>query len=458
MPEQDRKEAAHVPMIHMSVPAAHRHFVVIGTTAAAGEAQSALERAGARVERLETPEALGERSPVLAFVDTGASESDQAFVEALNARGIPAHRLADIDGGVRIDAGYRSRDLSASLTATGGPPVEADLWRRFVAALPPNYARLQSWVVRHTPRVNREIPDPAKRDVFWRELLQGWVAEAVMGGQETVGDAELDRMLASPDRTASGSVYLVGAGPGDPDLLTLRAVRILQMADVVLYDRLVAPGVLDIAPSHARRVYVGKRRSHHAVPQETINEMLVRFASEGRRVVRLKGGDPFIFGRGGEEIDQLMARGIRFEVIPGITAASGCAAYAGIPLTHRDYAQSCVFTTGHRRADGSLQIDFDGLVRPAQTIVFYMGLSGVKALADGLMAHGMPRETPAALIQQGTTLNQRVVSGPLERLGVLAEASRLRAPTLVIVGEVVRLREQLAWFEPRGGDAPFWTE
>jgi uroporphyrin-III C-methyltransferase/precorrin-2 dehydrogenase/sirohydrochlorin ferrochelatase len=249
---------------------------------------------------------------------------------------------------------------------------------------------------------------------------------------------------------ATGKVFLVGAGPGDPELLTLRASRLLQEADVVLHDNLVSPAILALLPPATERVYVGKERDNHALPQEEINALLVRLAREGKRVVRLKGGDPFIFGRGGEEIDTLAAEGVPFEVVPGITAALGVASYAGIPLTHRDYAQACVFVTGHLK-DGTMDLDWAALARPRQTIVVYMGLLGLPTLCARLIEHGAPPDLPVAVVQQGTTTRQRVITGTLATLPALAAAANLRPPTLTIVGNVVLLRERLQWY--RGGDA-----
>jgi uroporphyrin-III C-methyltransferase / precorrin-2 dehydrogenase / sirohydrochlorin ferrochelatase len=246
---------------------------------------------------------------------------------------------------------------------------------------------------------------------------------------------------------ATGIVYLVGAGPGEPELLTLRAYRLMQSADVALYDHLVSKEVLDLLPASTRRIYVGKERERHTMPQEAINDLLVRLAREGNRVLRLKGGDPFIFGRGGEEIDTLSRQGVEFEVVPGITAALGVASYAGIPLTHRDYAQACLFVTGHLK-DGTIDLDWPALVRPRQTVVVYMGLLGLPGLCAGMVAHGLPEGTPAAVIQQGTTREQKVVTGTLGTLASLVAEAMLMPPTLIIVGEVVRLREKLDWYRP----------
>ncbi len=221
----------------------------------------------------------------------------------------------------------------------------------------------------------------------------------------------------------------------------------MQSADVALYDHLVSKDVLDLLPASTRRIYVGKEREKHTMPQEAINGLLVRLANEGLRVLRLKGGDPFIFGRGGEEIDTLAAEGVRFEVVPGITAALGVASYAGIPLTHRDCAQACLFVTGHLK-DGSMDLDWPALARPRQTVVVYMGLLGLPVLCAGLVAHGLSADTPAAVVQQGTTRDQRVVTGTLRTLASQVADAMLMPPTLIIIGDVVRLRERLNWYRP----------
>ncbi len=250
------------------------------------------------------------------------------------------------------------------------------------------------------------------------------------------------KRLGSP---APGRVALVGAGPGDPELLTLRAARLIGEAEVLVIDHLVGEGVLELARPSTERIYVGKESGHHTLPQEDINQLLVRLATAGRRVVRLKGGDPYIFGRGGEELEALVAAGVAFEVVPGITAACGVAAYAGIPLTHRDHAQSVVFATGHRR-DGASALDWTALARPHQTAVIYMGVGQLAAHCTALVTHGRAAHTPAALVENGTTPHQRVVTGTLETLPDRALEAGIRPPALLIVGEVVSLAGKLDWF------------
>jgi uroporphyrin-III C-methyltransferase/precorrin-2 dehydrogenase/sirohydrochlorin ferrochelatase len=338
--------------------------------------------------------------------------------------------------------------LIVAVSSGGASPVLARLLRaRLESLIPAAYGRLAALAGSFRERVKARFK-PAERRRFWERALQGPIAELVFSGRDADAHNALEAALEDTRLAFSGGeAALVGAGPGDPDLLTFRALRLMQQADVVVYDRLVSQPILNLVRLEAERIYAGKERAKHTLPQEDINHLLVRLAREGKRVVRLKGGDPFIFGRGGEEIESLAAEGIPFQVVPGITAAAGCASYAGIPLTHRDYAQSVVFVTGHMQ-DGSMNLNWRALAQPRQTIVFYMGLVGIDVLCRELTAHGLPAATPAALIQQGTTPQQRVLAGTLESLPALVHASGVKAPTLIIIGEVVRLREQLKWFEP----------
>lgn len=337
--------------------------------------------------------------------------------------------------------------LVVAVSSGGDAPVLARLIRaKLETWIPSTYGELAGLAARFRQKVKALYPDVTQRRAFWEEVFQGPIADRQLAGQGAEAERMLQAKVDGAPPHAPGEVYLVGAGPGDPDLLTFRALRLMQQADVVLYDRLVAPAILELCRRDAERVYVGKRRAEHALPQEQINQQLVNLAKQGKRVLRLKGGDPFIFGRGGEEIEELAAHGIPFQVVPGITAASGCAAYAGIPLTHRDYAQSVRFVTGHLK-DGTSDLPWHDLVSPAQTLVFYMGLIGLPIICEQLIRHGRGADTPAALIQQGTTVNQRVFTGTLADLPRLVAEHEVHAPTLVIVGEVVVLREKLAWFE-----------
>lgn len=295
-------------------------------------------------------------------------------------------------------------------------------------------------------KVKKGIVNFSDRIRFWEDVLDSEIPELVYNGQDEEATALLEARLQKPATDSrAGEVYLVGAGPGDPDLLTLRALRLMHKADIVLYDRLVSPDILLKLRPDAEKIYVGKQSANHAVPQETINQMLVRLAQEGNRVLRLKGGDPFIFGRGGEELESLTAAGVSFQIVPGITAASGCASYAGIPLTHRDYSQSVRFLTGHTK-DGNVPLEWEILVKEQQTLVFYMGLAGLPFICEQLLKHGMAAAMPVAVIQQGTTQTQRVLVSTLDSIADLAVAEEIKAPTIIIIGEVVKLQRSLSWF------------
>ncbi len=340
-----------------------------------------------------------------------------------------------------------------AVSTGGASPVLARLMRaRLEALIPSAFGQLAELAREFREQVKARLDDPGARRRFWEKVLDGPVAEMVFAGRRDSARSALASTLEDESSAPIGEVYLVGAGPGEPDLLTSRAIRLMQRADVVVYDRLVSDGVLDLTRRDAQRIYAGKERSRHVLPQESINQLLVRLAGEGQRVLRLKGGDPFIFGRGGEEIEELAAHGIPFQIVPGITAASGCAAFAGIPLTHRDYAHSCAFVTGHLKGDRP-NLNWKSLVQPQQTLVIYMGLVGLPIICDQLIRHGMRESMPAALIERGTTSRQRIYAGTLKSLPGIVERAGARAPTLTIIGEVVRLRDKLSWFEPRSSNA-----
>jgi len=336
-----------------------------------------------------------------------------------------------------------------AVSTGGSSPVLARMIRtKLEGSIPSAYGRLAKLVEGFRGKVKSAFPNVESRRGFWEKILEGSVAELVFTGHEEDAKKVLDKAIVegaeSPE--TSGEVFLVGAGPGDPDLLTFRALRLMQQADVVVYDRLVSPAIMEMVRRDAEIVYVGKERDKHTMQQENINQLLVRLAKEGKRVLRLKGGDPFIFGRGGEEIELLAQEGIAFQVVPGITAANGCSSYAGIPLTHRDYAQSCVFVTGHLK-DGSVDLNWAALAHPNQTVVFYMGLHGAPTLCKEMVAHGLPASTPVALVEQGTTPQQRVYTATLDTLLDVIASKDIKPPTLIIVGEVVTLHEKLSWVE-----------
>ncbi|MCH9675895.1 MAG: siroheme synthase CysG, partial [Gammaproteobacteria bacterium] len=399
----------------------------------------------------------GVRLVIAATADLALNHS---IVEQAGQRGLLANAVTDADAGEFIMPAIVDRSPVLISVSTGGasPALSRLIRAKLETVLPKTYGRLASLAGEYRERVKRSIHRPSARRAFWDRVLEGPIAEMVHSGRIDAAheaiDAELrqtQRLVEDVDPGGVGEVYLVGAGPGDPDLLSLRAMRLIQQADVVVYDRLVSDAILDLVRRDADRIYAGKRRSQHTLQQESINELLVRLAREGKRVLRLKGGDPFMFGRGGEEIETLSQEQIPFQVVPGITAASGCAAYAGIPLTHRDHAHACIFVTGHLQ-NGTVDLDWPTLAKTKQTVVFYMGLVALPIIAEKLVAHGLTEGTPCALIQQGTTPSQQVIVGALSTISALSEG--VKAPALLIVGEVVSLRERLQWFVPKVlGDA-----
>ncbi len=386
----------------------------------------------------------------LVIAATNSAAVNSTVAQAANERRIPVNVVDTPDLCSFIMPAIIDRSpLVVAVSSGGAAPVLArQLRARLESLIPASYGRLATLAGQFRDKVKLRFARPGDRRIFWEKVLQGPIAELVYSGQEHAAATALQQAIDSESGEANrGEVYLVGGGPGDPDLLTFRALRLMQQADVVVYDRLVAPAVLELVRRDAERIYVGKERNNHALRQEEINNLLVRLAREGKRVVRLKGGDPFIFGRGGEEIATLAAEGIHFQVVPGITAAAGCAAYSGIPLTHRDHSQSVVFVTGHLQ-DGSVDLNWKALAQPQQTVVFYMGLHGVPTICRELIKHGMPTDTPVALIQQGTTPNQRVYTSTLQALPERIKKEDIKPPTLIIVGTVVNLHEQLRWFVP----------
>ena len=334
--------------------------------------------------------------------------------------------------------------LVISVASNGTSPVlSRQIRTQLETSIPHGMGKLAEFSGKWRAAVKAKISNPDERRVFWEDLYASSLKEQVFHDNLVEADRLIEQALAEW-KTPKGEVYLVGAGPGDPELLTLKALRLMQQADVVIYDRLVSPAIMELCRRDATKIYVGKARSNHAVPQEGINALLVEYASKGQRVCRLKGGDPFIFGRGGEEIQELFAAGVPFQVVPGITAASGCSAYAGIPLTHRDYAQSVRFLTGHLK-EGSPELPWDELVYQNQTLVLYMGLVGLEKICEKLIEHGQRPDMPVALISKGTTPEQKVLVGTLEDIASKVEENHIQAPTLTIIVDVVSLREQLQW-------------
>ncbi len=413
-----------------------RRALVLGSGEAADRKAEALRRCGAEVVQMAelAPNALNDCAIA---IGAEASEADlAALVKDANSRGIPVNvvdrpALCSFITPAVVDRA----PITVAISSGGAAPVLARLIRaRIEALVPPSLGRLAAIADEFKAQIRAHLPDTALRRRVLERALGGRVADLVAAGQEDAARHEMARQIAT-GAEPSGIVYIVGAGPGAADLLTLRAHRLLGEADVIVHDRLIGEDVLDMARRDAERIYVGKARANHCLPQEGINALLIRLAREGRKVVRLKGGDPFVFGRGGEEAEALAEAGVTFEVVPGVTAALACAAQAAIPLTHRDAARTVTFATGHTK-DGKQDLDFDQLARGG-TIAIYMGVVSLPALRDGLLGAGLPATTPAALIERGGTRAQRLLKGTLDELVDSAIAWSTGGPTLVLIGEVV---------------------
>lgn len=391
---------------------------------------------------------------VLVIAATNDASTNAGVSEDARRQNVPVNVVDDPAHSTVIFPSIVDRSpIQIAISSGGHAPVLARLLRsKLEGELPHGLGALGNLAMRYRQAVKDKLSSGTARKAFWERVFNGPVAEQVYANNLEEAERMLDSHLQAAEPAINGEVYLVGGGPGDPDLLTFKALRLMQQADIVLYDRLVSQEVLSLVRRDATLIYVGKTAGDHPVTQENINQKLVDFAKQGLRVLRLKGGDPFIFGRGGEEIEKLAENQVPFQVVPGITAASGCASYAGIPLTHRDYAQSVRFITGHLRS-GILDLNWSELVQPNQTLVFYMGLTGLETICQKLIQHGLAATMPAALIEKGTSVNQRVFVADLKTLPDEVRKHQARAPTLIIVGQVVRLREKLAWFKVPVTDA-----
>ncbi len=443
-----------------------------GGTVAARKVEMAL-RAGANV--LVVADSLGEEfhdlshRPGFTFREGGLSASDLTgavlvFAATQRHEDESAARRLTAEHGVLLNVPDRLElcdfsmpsildrsPLLIAISSAGTSPLLGRLIKqRLEATIPSAFGDLARFLGAIRERMQKRIPDNRARRRFLETVVDGTVSDLVLAGDEPRALEQLEReadAFVAGGEARLGEVYLVGAGPGDPDLLTFRALRLMQRADVVVYDRLVGSPVLELVRRDAERIYVGKKRSHHEMQQEDISRLLVTLARQGKRVLRLKGGDPFIFGRGGEEIEMLAGEGIPFQIVPGITAASGCSSFAGIPLTHRDHAQACVFVTGHTKT-GRVSLDWSALIQPGQTVVIYMGLSVLPTLMREMIEHGADPALPVAIVENGTRPGQKVVTGTLATIAEKAEAEGIKGPALTIVGTVVSLRDKLAWYAP----------
>ena len=400
------------------------------------------------IKRKFKPEDIEDQFLIIAA--TNEKTTNQKIAKLSKDNNILVNMAEDSLSGNTLIPSVVDRDpIKIAVSSGAASPILTRLVKtRLETVIPYSFSKLADIMMEYRDAVKKNFLKISDRRKFWEVFLDGPISEMVLSGHIDKAKKALDESLKENKfLEKTGEVYLVGAGPGDPELLSFKALRLMQKADIVIYDRLVSRPIMNLIRQDAEKIYVGKQRADHAMPQENINQLLARLALEGKKVLRLKGGDPFIFGRGGEEIESLIKDDIPFQIVPGITAASGCASYAGIPLTHRDYSQACIFVTGHLR-DGTVNLNWEMLAHEKQTLIFYMGMHGSKIICEELIKHGLSEEIPAALIVKGTTEDQEVIIGNLKNMPEIIMERKIVPPTLLIIGDVVKLHNKLKWFNP----------
>ena len=400
------------------------------------------------IKRKFEPEDIKDQFLIIAA--TNEKTTNQKIAKLSKDNNILVNMAEDSLSGNTLIPSVVDRDpIKIAVSSGAASPILTRLVKtKLETVIPYSFSKLADIMMEYRDVVKKNFLKISDRRKFWEVFLDGPVSEMVLSGHIDKAKKALDESLKENKfLEKTGEVYLVGAGPGDPELLSFKALRLMQKADIVIYDRLVSRPIMNLIRQDAEKIYVGKQRADHAMPQENINQLLARLALEGKKVLRLKGGDPFIFGRGGEEIESLIKDDIPFQIVPGITAASGCASYAGIPLTHRDHSQACIFVTGHLR-DGTVNLNWEMLAHEKQTLIFYMGMHGSKIICEELIKHGLSDETPAALIVKGTTEDQEVIIGDLKNMPKIIMERKIVPPTLLIIGDVVKLHNKLKWFNP----------
>jgi len=386
--------------------------------------------------------------PILIIAATNNTKINKKISACARQKNIPINVVDQPDLCTFTMGSIVERDSLVISISSGGkaPVLVRSLREKLEKLLPQSYAELVRFSGRLRSIVKKKIRSSIKRRIFWEEFFDSKYIETFISAPKRLDTKFFNKLLLSMKKRKTGEVYLVGAGPGERDLLTIKALHLMQKCDICIYDNLVSKDILELVRRDADLIYAGKKQDQHTLSQDKINNLLIKFAKKGKKVLRLKGGDPFIFGRGGEEIESLLKNKILFQVVPGITAANGIASYSGIPLTHRDHAQSCLFLTGHLK-DGAIDFEWDKLIVKNQTLVVYMGLLSLDKLVENLKLHGMTKKMPIAIIESGTTDEQKVIIGELSNIKSKVTRAKIKSPALIIIGTVVLLRSKLNWFK-----------